>query len=332
MKKAARTTYLDLARILAACAVVCIHTAGVLDVSVGFTSVNWWISTIVVSLCIWAVPVFVMISGALLLTKVEEPREFYNKRIQKILVPTVFWLLFYFVINSLLLGKNLSILIFIKNILYGEVGHLYFLLLIVELYAITPFLKKILHKLSSGEVLFLIGLFFIVSAFWGLSRFSITLFIPYIGYYIAGFYLMKYKLTHQWVNYFLLLWLGLVSTISATKFFGEYFGIQSYYYFTHGNPLIITLSITTFLICKYKLSVLHITPAVQKIIAQLADKSFGIYLIHPVIISLLTQTIFSTSEAHKSWSVTVSIFLITISMAYCITFLLKQAKYLKLLV
>lgn len=294
MKQVQKIIYFDFARSAATIAVVTIHTFALLNTPALLSS-SWWIHTLATSLSIWAVPLFVMISGALLLTKVEPPTLFYYKRIVKIVFPTFFWLFVYFAYTQLVLEENLSIFLFLKRVLFGEVGHLYFLLLILELYAITPFLRTIVSKLSQTEVLFLIGLFFCIAAFWGLSRFSVTLFIPYIGFYLAGYYLTKYPTAHRGNSLLnsqslAIVWLLLVSAIFTSKLVGDHFGIVSYYYFTHGNPLLIALTICTFIgFQRIKLNASFIKVFSPEKVNQFSVATFGIYIIHPLVLSMLQK-------------------------------------------
>ena len=61
---------LDVARSASAIAVVWLHVASeVLVADPSVTSLNWWIGNAADSLSRWCVPVFVMLSGALLIPK-----------------------------------------------------------------------------------------------------------------------------------------------------------------------------------------------------------------------------------------------------------------------
>ena len=96
----------DNTRILAILAVIFLHVAATgVENADDLGSSQWWIANVYDSLVRWSVPVFVMLSGALLLSgnKTESIFAFYRKRAAKLLVPLVFWSLF-FVTGSLLKG------------------------------------------------------------------------------------------------------------------------------------------------------------------------------------------------------------------------------------
>jgi surface polysaccharide O-acyltransferase-like enzyme len=96
--------YGDLIRILGTIAVVMGHVCdmmlykghdpGSLD---GPGTFNWHILNGWDSLVRWAVPIYIMLSGSLLLdpNRVESPSKFYHKRLMRIGVPLVFWSLFF---------------------------------------------------------------------------------------------------------------------------------------------------------------------------------------------------------------------------------------------
>src|SRR3954447_23076195 len=80
------TGWLDLARVLAIGAVLAVHEAGA---AVGARRPGepadpaWWAANVLDAASRWCVPVFVMVSGALLLDprRTERPREFYRRRL-----------------------------------------------------------------------------------------------------------------------------------------------------------------------------------------------------------------------------------------------------------
>ena len=81
------TAYIDQLRVLASVAVVVIHvTLGSLDTVPAFGTL-WWIGHWICLVSQWAVPVFVMISGALLLNPdhgaTDSPSVFYRKRLRR---------------------------------------------------------------------------------------------------------------------------------------------------------------------------------------------------------------------------------------------------------
>ena len=94
----ARHASLELLRTAAALAVVGVHAAAMVLVALpdGQGSA-WWAANLWDSFCHWCVPVFVMISGAVLLSgPADQPAgEFYRRRALRLWQPALFWTLLY---------------------------------------------------------------------------------------------------------------------------------------------------------------------------------------------------------------------------------------------
>ena len=85
--------WLDNSRLIATFAAVFLHVAAGVVVYSNPGSQYWWAGNIYNSFVRWCVPVFVMVSGALLLNpnKMESMETFYKKRLSRILIPLLFW-------------------------------------------------------------------------------------------------------------------------------------------------------------------------------------------------------------------------------------------------
>ena len=88
--------WLDAVRWLATIAVITIHVVAPYLYQYGQISiVNWNIYNVIDSLSRFAVPFFVMLSGALLLNRTISLVDFLKKRFLRILIPFLFWSLIY---------------------------------------------------------------------------------------------------------------------------------------------------------------------------------------------------------------------------------------------
>ena len=98
---------IDVLRIIAAFAVVVIHVACLY--SEGKISCNdsfWWFANVFNSFSRWSVPVFIMISGSLLIkdNSFENTSLFFKNRVKRILIPLVFWSVFFIGFNKYITG------------------------------------------------------------------------------------------------------------------------------------------------------------------------------------------------------------------------------------
>ena len=121
--------YLDILRVMAIFGVVFTHVASsILFSAKPLTSVAWWVGNVSVSASRWCVPAFVMISGALHLdpSRNMPVLSFWKKRMNRILVPLVFWTVFYLGYRSLFV--KLPVRDIVHDLLLGTpFYHLWFL-------------------------------------------------------------------------------------------------------------------------------------------------------------------------------------------------------------
>src|SRR5690349_3734023 len=94
--KPRRMHYGDAVRILGTIAVVMNHVCD-MHLGGGVLSAKWWIFNVWDAAMRWAVPAYIMLSGALLLdpARAEAPAVFYKKRLGRIGIPLVFWTIFF---------------------------------------------------------------------------------------------------------------------------------------------------------------------------------------------------------------------------------------------
>ncbi|CAM4295627.1 acyltransferase [Vibrio neonatus] len=294
-----RLLWADNLRALSVIAVVLLHVASefVSDIDVHnpfYGSASWWAGNIYISISLWCIPLFVMISGYFLLNKTDSHRLFFKKRCRRILTPLIFWSVFYslWVIVKHALNDDLSSAYFTvaKGWVLGEpYYHLWYLFMIPFLYLITPVLRIISNSITQKELLLLISLCFalamlsavsdIVLLYFNLNA-KISLFthefLNYIGYFCLGGYIGKYeiKLNSRWAT------IALITSVVITVL-GSYF-ITHLYFYSYLSINVVIASIALFLLIKQ-----HLNKNLK--LTQLAAYSFGVYLIHPLFIKSITS-------------------------------------------
>lgn len=203
--KANRFVFADILRVAATVAVVTVHSVGQLFYAdLNSISIDlWWAGNIFSCLSRWAVPMFLMLSGMLLL---DIDRNFsidnlFKKRISKILYPLVFWSIFYELYNTIYINKSSpDWLQLLSNIYYGKVQyHLWFLYLIIALYLFTPIFRAFIKNSNQIEFRYTLFIYLIINSFiqsfdayFGIHNgFYFSIFIGYSGYYLLGYYLNR---------------------------------------------------------------------------------------------------------------------------------------------
>src|SRR5438552_11732569 len=187
-------------------AVVLIHSCSAIVANTGIRdSGTWWLATALDLGSSWAVPVFIMVSGALLLAPRpgEGARAFYARRLQRIAIPLVVAHVGYLLVRWLLQGEHLTVAGIVRDLLHGTIYvQLYFFWIMLGLYLITPLLRPALAGRTRNELLVIggacvgwtwavwagaqiLGIAGARTVIWQPA--ALTLFVPYIGYFVLGF-------------------------------------------------------------------------------------------------------------------------------------------------
>jgi len=194
--------YINKLRILSIYAVVTAHvTIGLTMASTPF-SFNWWLGTTIFYACHCSIPIFVMISGALLLdsSREESLREFYRKRMVRVGVPLACWTIVYLCVRAFVDHESLTAgRVFELIITANPYYHLWFLYMIAGLYLVTPPLRTFVRHATRRERVFVIVLMLVLAnayfqadaLLWQNQRSIFTLFIPYIALYLCGYELAR---------------------------------------------------------------------------------------------------------------------------------------------
>ena len=340
--------HISLLQTSAAFSVVLLHSSvhAILQVP-NVDSINWWVANIVNSSVRWCVPVFVMISGYLLLDpdKNERAVVFYAKRGKRILLPLVFWTVFYLFLRARseeLTVQKLCYLIITARPYY----HLCFLFMIPGLYLVTPFLRIFIKKTSSKERWRLIVLILLTASIYTVvkslllekDRFFLIIFIPYLGYYLCGYqlrHIISNKLSFKLSPYVTLVFLCIVCIAIGTGFFVSLLGIPKGLFLYHDlSPLVIILSISVFfLLCSYAN---NLKPSsnnwIVTTVYHLTEATFGIYLIHPVFIPLTRRFAEKLLMTQITFFVIPITALMTFVLSYIVVKILTNIPYVRCVV
>ena len=275
-------SYINTVRALAIITVVGIHVAG--PALYQPMNANWWTGNIIASLSRIRVPLFLMISGALLLHKDEPVRIFFKKRFSKILIPFLFWSAFYYIYQ---IRSGLDMNSFIKVLLgNGIMYHLWYFYLIIPLYLLIPLLRKIVKHIPVQYILvyaLIASSIVTLSGLLGLFETSLTIYTnPFSGG--VAYLLLGYAITHKDMKvHFLSLYaiISVLAIILGTYWLSIYTGgLNVLLYEGFGLPVMIyAIAVFTFIKNKQK----DVTSN-SRFVSLLSTYSFGIYLLHPYLL------------------------------------------------
>lgn len=194
--------YIHLLRIFAMCCVIILHCITVYFADANnFGSKLWVVYDIVNEIARKGVPLFFMISGYLALKSkgTLNFKEFYKKRLSKLILPFLVWDVLYYCFYRIDAGQTIFSTDFFAHLLWcGSACHLWFIYAIMMIYLVLPFFKMIVDKCSTLQIFWL----FILSVFTTTIRPFINLVSPvyfqlieegalggYIGWFILGYLL-----------------------------------------------------------------------------------------------------------------------------------------------
>ncbi|MBS4798120.1 MAG: acyltransferase [Haemophilus parainfluenzae] len=291
------------------------------------------------------VPLFFMLSGALVLPKIVNINMwvFYRKRI-----PQFIFLLFFYSFLTTFIQKAFSNIpiwqslkesfVFTNGIYPANTGgahHLWFMYTIIELYLIAPFLGKLLERLSNREILF----FLVISIF--LTQFKDSLiggfrievdFIQRLGSDFLGgylnFFVIGYLLIYRRINLSLLSSLALflfpiLFSLLRELHKSEFIGVFHWY----SSSLSILLS-SVGLLSLIRIAFENTQKSI--FIEGISLYSFGIYLSHYIFIYIFKEII--DFSIFSFWERLIVLYIPSFVSAYIFTWLLSKNKYTKLFV
>ncbi|MBR2994880.1 acyltransferase family protein [Candidatus Saccharibacteria bacterium] len=300
-----RIYYLDVLRVLGCIAVIMIHVSASFVKNEPVGSMNFWVADVLNGSARFAVPIFVMISGALLL---DERYHYTNKKlvehIKRLGVIFIFWSFIYVlvfqIIGKLVAHESINWIHSLGSLIGGHY-HLWFLYLIIGLYLILPLLRLWVTKKNEKYVRYFIGLSLIFafilpqiveigsnynSAFDVLNSILYKkLYLNYVGgyttYFLLGWYLNNYVIKNKKLVYMLGL-LGVLATIVGTYVFSIVAG-KLVLLDNNLSLNILFPSVALFVFVRNKYINME---AKRGIVNRIADNSLGVYVAHILFVRL----------------------------------------------
>lgn len=325
---------LDNVRVISTIAVIILHVSAPILYKYGEISEEIWnIGNFYDGMVRFCVPVFFMLSGALLLSKDYELIYFLKKRFWRIIPPLIFWSLIYIFYDYVFVGeKSLTLIKFIKmvitNIFYGSKFHLWFVYTLLGLYLFIPILRKWIKNSSNKEILYFLIIWFITIIYslpyskTYLPNIPLTNFSGYIGYLVLGYYLSNLTIKNKYMPILFII-IGTGITIYGTYYLTHKNNEFSGYFYGYLTPNVLLSSIGVFLILK---SFIIKNKRIKNLIAFLSNKSFGIYLVHILILTLLNKIGINWKFANPIISIPVTS-VICILISSLTIYLLQKTKY-----
>lgn len=292
---------LDVLRIVSILGVISIHCfGGLVNNGAVRGSGSWWLASVLDTGFVWVVPVFVMVSGALVLDPrmhADGPGGFYRKRLLRLGWAFVFWQAFYLIVvymglsHAPLSWGGAAALIYAGN----TYTHLYFLWLIVGLYAVAPLLFAFLRDggprrapLFALVVIIATTLVYVgasvlthVGSPTSVRLMALTQWVPYVGYFLAGWALREVCLSG--VRLVAASAGTLAALVGAILLHAEPARLpvlQALLPVHYLGPLVVVAAIGVFVVGNSIGARVRPSAATRRAVARVSDSVFGVYLFH----------------------------------------------------
>lgn len=330
-----RLLWVDVLNIVACVCVVWMHcTNSALHNFNGEVDIPYIIGLITHTIAYWPVPVFMMLSGYKLLSNGGGMKDFYIRRIKRIGIPFIAWSLFYYIVNY---HRLIPLNEFTEKFLAGRFcGTMWFFIPLFTFYLCFPFIQTFVQNASSKMMRDYLWIgFFFVSLFpcvLNICEINYTNIFPigmnYLLVAIAG-YVMA---TDKWFKEHRrkIIAIGMCSTlihVAVLTLTTYHFHLSSKVWLNATYPTNLLISASVYMlfsgICWNRIiKVVHIS---RDKLFRVSTCSFGIYLIHPFIISVSHKLHIGLDNPYIG-------FLIVYLISLSIIILLKKIPLVKILV
>ncbi|MCK5888793.1 MAG: acyltransferase family protein [Methylococcales bacterium] len=333
--------WIDVIRAVATFSVILLHSAFPILYAMNDVSPSvWWAGNIYDSMVRVCVPLFVMLSGYLLLDKNESLAIFFSKRITKVVIPLIIWSLFYLVWTSYIEQReNLTFHHFYSLLIMPSYFHLWFLYTLIGLYLYIPILRIFVQKANTSLLIYFVVLWLFAASLIPLfekitainSMIDLKMISGAIGYLVIGHLFKRLHVTRQLFFLSIITYFSMITlTMAGTYFFtlnnnGEFYA--GFYDFL--SPNVIVMSIASFIFLRYNAE--HTQPYLphwlKKLTQSISAASLGIYLIHAGILLSLKKGYLgftlTASSFHAAYAIPATATM-TFSLSFLIIYVMQK--------
>lgn len=336
-----RIIQFDVLRIIAAFAVVWLHTSGQRFYDC-YPSDEWDARNCYDSLVRWAVPAFVMISGALFLDPQKKIKigVLYAHNITRIVLVFLFWSFVYCAYAGI--GGN-GFVDLLGRIIRGPF-HFWFLKMLIGLYISVPILRAIVANkqleqyflcLSIATTFFIPMVFpiigyisedalsFVIKYYEG---FEIRIAVGNVGYFVLGHYLINNNVKEELKRVVYILGLLSVAAVGFITYYVSNRVGEPYLFFYEDNNLFTFFeAVALFIFIKD----VQIAPKYHAVLISASKLSLSVYILHPLVMNILFDC-FALDSASLNPIYFIPIYtLIVFMVSCCLSFVLIRIPIIK---
>jgi len=348
-----KTNYLfsaDIIRVLAIFGAVSIHIVQPFYGRWDFIGGKiWWITDIWNAFSRTSIPLFIILSGFLILSKEDTISKTWQRIKYRLLIPLIFWSATYHIWSHFYLGEAFYPLDIILSPFHGGLYHYYFLGILIGLYSLNPILRFFLNNAPKQLLKYFLILSLSSCSLLNIylylinSSFQVNIFIHwfvYLGYFFTGGLIAKFKPLFKQNSLLLLFviywiftafagWINLNLIQYNTPIFYPKGALAHFFdYYISPNVMISSFSVFLLLINK-KFPLLEANAFLSKSIKIISQNAFGIYLLHPFFIDFIHNQ-FLVRVTNLSLHLLLKTILV-FSFSFIVSFIISKIPKLKII-
>jgi surface polysaccharide O-acyltransferase-like enzyme len=311
-------------------------------------TIGWSVVDVYQSLAVMGVPLFLMLTGSLLLQpeKKESLSVFFKKRWARIGLPFLFWGAAYFVWDFLVIKLPFTADALIQGILNGPYTQFWYLYVLIGLYLLTPILRIFITNADKTIVKYFVALwilgvailpFFTLLTNYTLNNnvFTIT---GFVGYFVLGIYLLTVQVRRSTLAIYMTL--GITLTALGTYVLATTKGGAGMYFFQeYVSPTVIFASVMVFLLLltvKQPTFQVETKPSlINRLVRVIGQNTLAIFLLHVMILESIQNGYFGFAINRNTLNPAIEAPVMTVIVLFvslAIILLLKKIPYLKNLI
>lgn len=302
-----RVMYLDVLRVVATIAVIVIHVSCGHWFELDYNSYEWQVLNFWDACSRWAVPIFFMVSGALLLDSTVEKKgnKYVLNKIKRLLVAFVAWSFVYALYFNLFNIEGVLV-----DIIKGPL-HFWFIFSIIGIYLVLPILRNIVNDERSTRYFIILGTVFniilpfiletipsiagdvvlnnsfysaVMQVYYHLKVYPV---MGYVLYFVLGYYMKREYEKHVSNRIIVVGIIGVVATVVGTYIISLVVGTPSAVLYEYFSPTVFGASIGVYELAK-RIATKQLKRSVLKYIVILSRYSFSIFLSHYIVVKVVT--------------------------------------------
>ena len=314
-----RVIYFDLLRVVAIFAVVAVHLSAMHWADVDVNSRAWFAFNLYCTAGKWSVPIFVMISGALFLGRDTDIHTILKKNVARIATVFLSWSGCYALVYLVFRHAPLSVVL--SEFIVGHY-HLWFLYMIVGLYLLIPLLRPIVKSESLTRYFLLLAFVFtfllpqlaLFTSFVSYEASTVIrtvimysyCFFPlgFTVYFVGGYYLSRRNFSRR--EEIVLYCVGIAAllfSIIAPAALSRSQGAANPTFYSYNDLNVLCTSVPIFVFAKQHLNFPRMGERAYTLLRKMSKYSFGVYLVHPMVIELLQHFGIDTFSCNAFFSV-----------------------------